>query len=665
MTFDVCFVTYNSEKWLRGCVAAFAALNYEKTSVRLYFADNSSSDGTVECLRKLQKEHEGVFGAFEVIETGENLGFGAGSNRAAQAGNGDYVFLCNVDTEIHADALTNLQKAIAEADEGFAAFELRQFPYEHPKFYNPITLEVTYASGACFVLRRDVFEALGGFDESLFMYAEDVDLSWRVRLAGHRIRYVPSAIIQHYAYKTAGEIKPVQSAGSVVGSWVLRAKFGTQQQLNEWDGSFASVKAFFDSMPEIWEHFERMMQKAKEHFEEYRSFYENHVKNSDIKPDFYGFDFCFARSGPFHENTLPTAENAPFFSVIVRTYKRPDILRFCLHSLTHQTYKNFEVVVCEDGEEPISEHVAAEFEGKLRIKYHAMRAASGRCLAANKAIELASGDFLNFLDDDDYFFPEHFEVMAGQIQQNRGIRMFTMGAVAIELDSDVESTLVFEPQAFLNLSHEKISLLDIFTDNQMPIQAVAFHKSLPQELGALDNTFINGYEDWELWARYMTHTKNCVSPKATSCYRVPTNSDFKHKRAISLLENIPLIREKFRTYEISVNAAELFDLRYNESATSNIINSSNELLALRDVYSQIIASSSWRKINWLRRISGAIWRGIWHWSSGMHHLSDKMYGPQKFHDPEQAPATELNSFISLTRKSWAWRFTQWLARKRK
>ena len=64
------------------------------------------------------------------------------------------------------------------------------FPYEHPKIYDPVTQEAQWSSGAAFAIRCEVYERLGGFDEKIFMYGEDVDLSWRLRSFGYKIRYV-------------------------------------------------------------------------------------------------------------------------------------------------------------------------------------------------------------------------------------------------------------------------------------------------------------------------------------------------------------------------------------------------------------------------------------------------------------------------------------------
>jgi hypothetical protein len=76
--------------------------------------------------------------------------------------------------------------------------EARQVPLEHPKEFDRATGETSWASGSCMLIRRAVIERTGGFDEnSFFMYCDDVDFSWRARLAGYRVVYQPSACVFH------------------------------------------------------------------------------------------------------------------------------------------------------------------------------------------------------------------------------------------------------------------------------------------------------------------------------------------------------------------------------------------------------------------------------------------------------------------------------------
>ena len=70
---------------------------------------------------------------------------------------------------------------------------MRQIPYEHPKAYDPVTLDTPWVSGAATLFRREAFEAVGGFDDAIFMYGEDVDLSWRLRARG-LAPHLPAAV---------------------------------------------------------------------------------------------------------------------------------------------------------------------------------------------------------------------------------------------------------------------------------------------------------------------------------------------------------------------------------------------------------------------------------------------------------------------------------------
>jgi GT2 family glycosyltransferase len=83
------------------------------------------------------------------------------------------------------------------AAEGRALVEGVQFPEEHPKIYDPETLETPWISGACFLIPLEIWRAIGGFDENIFLYCEDVDLSWTCRRLGYKTKICPSALFYH------------------------------------------------------------------------------------------------------------------------------------------------------------------------------------------------------------------------------------------------------------------------------------------------------------------------------------------------------------------------------------------------------------------------------------------------------------------------------------
>jgi hypothetical protein len=108
----------------------------------------------------------------------------------------DWLLVLNPECYVAPDLLVELMRVAA--DNGVVAVEARQVPLEHPKAYDRATLDVSWASGACLLVQHAAFGAVGGFDETYFpMYCNDVDLSWRLRLDGHRLRYAPSAAVFH------------------------------------------------------------------------------------------------------------------------------------------------------------------------------------------------------------------------------------------------------------------------------------------------------------------------------------------------------------------------------------------------------------------------------------------------------------------------------------
>jgi GT2 family glycosyltransferase len=158
-------------------------------------------------------------GRARLLEPGENLGFAGGCNRGAEEATGDVLLFLNPDTVVGAGALEQLTRTLDDPNVGIAMARLRLL--DKPDLLNSggtvvhvsglawagrfgepaesiATLEdVAAASGAALAIRRETFGALGRFTDELFMYQEDVELSWRARLAGLRVVVDPGADVFH------------------------------------------------------------------------------------------------------------------------------------------------------------------------------------------------------------------------------------------------------------------------------------------------------------------------------------------------------------------------------------------------------------------------------------------------------------------------------------
>jgi GT2 family glycosyltransferase len=149
-------------------------------------------------------------GVVEYTVFGANLGSAGGHNVLAAAGDSDLMLILNPDARMSPDAVSVLAQSVV-GDVGIA--EARQVPLEHPKEFTARTGDTSWASTACALTTRAVFELVDGFDaDTFFLYCDDVDYSWRVRLAGHRVVFAPAASVFHDKRLTASADWPASDA---------------------------------------------------------------------------------------------------------------------------------------------------------------------------------------------------------------------------------------------------------------------------------------------------------------------------------------------------------------------------------------------------------------------------------------------------------------------
>ena len=230
---DVIVVLHNSRRHVDRLVASLAALAYPRDRVRAIFVDNASAD---EGASAAERAASACGLKLLVVRNPKNVGFGAGINAGVREGDAPYVFVLNPDTEAAPDSVGVLVESIRRHSDA-AIVEARQVPFEHPKLYDPVTLETSWASGAAFLVTRQDFLAVGGFDEALFLYCEDVDLSWRLRAAGRRIYYEPRAVVRHETYASPEEVKVLQSYFGVLHNLFLRWRYGSWTTVQTTGGS--------------------------------------------------------------------------------------------------------------------------------------------------------------------------------------------------------------------------------------------------------------------------------------------------------------------------------------------------------------------------------------------------------------------------------------------
>lgn len=228
---SVIVLNYNGRRWLKGCLDALGAQR-GAPAFEVLVVDNASLDGSTEMVREYAAGRtSGALYELRLVETGANLGFAAGNNAGARMAAGACLAFLNNDTEVEPDWLARLHAALAERP-AFAMATSRLVFMDTPTVVDSAgdgylraggafkhgygasiegsmeSREVFGACGGAFLIRRAVYEALGGFDEGFFMVYEDVDLSYRARLLGHRCWYAADAVVRHAVSGTLGAASP-------------------------------------------------------------------------------------------------------------------------------------------------------------------------------------------------------------------------------------------------------------------------------------------------------------------------------------------------------------------------------------------------------------------------------------------------------------------------
>lgn len=552
---DLSIVTYNSSRWIDSFVASLLALNYPKTLLSLFFVDNSSTDDTLE---KLQSGAQilRAQGIEVSIQVAPNHGFGAGHNVAFKKGSAPYCLVTNLDLTFEADALRQVvSNAVADVAHA-AAWELRQKPYEHPKYYDPVTGSTNWNSHACVLLRRSAIQAVGGFDETLFMYGEDVELSYRLRRAGHVLRYCPQAVVWHFTYETVAQVKPLQYTGSTFANLYLRLKYG-----NRWDALAVPLlglrllmasQAYPGSRLAVLRNLLRLLTLVP------KTLWAR--KTSSIQFPFREWDYEMIRDGAFIELEA-TPNVTPLVSIITRTYRGRELyLRQAILSVARQTYPNIEHIIVEDGGESM-QILIDEMQPALprAISYFGL-SKCGRSATGNHGLRQANGRWCLFLDDDDLLFADHVEVLVNTMLTETQSRAAYTLAWEVPTDSSQlaqgrysEMTYQVPPPLRQVFDYEVLR-----HHNFMPIQSVLFERSLYLERGGFDED-MDALEDWTLWVRYAHKNQFTYVPKLTSLFRVPENAEQTRQRSEIFAAAYPLAltRNSLRTQAIDTLLAEL------------------------------------------------------------------------------------------------------------
>ena len=225
----VVILNWNGAKLLEQFLPSVMAYSDE---AKIYVADNASKDNSIAVIKE-------KFPAVTIIQNDGNYGFATGYNIALDQVEEEYYALVNSDIEVTKNWLTSIlsifdnqpnigiiqpkildykNKILFEYAGAAGGFiDQYGYPYCRGRIFDTIEkdngqyndeLEIFWASGACFFIRKEIFRKLNGFDDDFFAHQEEIDLCWRAFNFGYKAKYTPDSVVYHVGGATLNESNP-------------------------------------------------------------------------------------------------------------------------------------------------------------------------------------------------------------------------------------------------------------------------------------------------------------------------------------------------------------------------------------------------------------------------------------------------------------------------
>lgn len=236
---SIIIISYNTEKITIDCLKSIIeSLKNSSLKYEIVVIDNGSKDNSVLAIKRLESEIKNRNLKITLIKNKKNIGFGAANNQAAKLAKSDYLLFLNSDIIVLNAAIEKLYNFYKQNEKLFNFLGGKLLnkngtsqPSCGPMYTLPMVFahlflrgdywgltrsspnklkEVDWISGACILTKKNYFEKIGGFDEKIFMYMEEVDLLYRAKKQGFKIFFYPKARFIHLgSQSSAGRTFPI------------------------------------------------------------------------------------------------------------------------------------------------------------------------------------------------------------------------------------------------------------------------------------------------------------------------------------------------------------------------------------------------------------------------------------------------------------------------
>jgi len=305
MTTAIVILNWNGEKYLQQFLPVLIK-NTTLSDVEIIVADNASTDASMEVMKE-------IFPTIRTIVLDKNYGFAGGYNKAFAQVDADYYILLNSDVEVTKNWLEplvtymNTHENVAACQPKILSYLQRThfehagaaggfidrfgFPFCRGRIFGVVeedkgqydkVVDVFWATGACMLVRSDIFWKAGGLDDDFFAHMEEIDLCWRLKSRGYRIVCIPESKVYHIGGGTLNVESPHKTYLNFRNNLLLLYKNLPNNQLKKimfWRSFFdylAALQLFVTGKPDN----ARSVFKARSDYKRMRPDFENKRKEN-------------------------------------------------------------------------------------------------------------------------------------------------------------------------------------------------------------------------------------------------------------------------------------------------------------------------------------------------------------------------------------------------
>jgi glycosyltransferase involved in cell wall biosynthesis len=428
---------YNQADYLAEAVDSVVSQAYQ--SWEIIIVNDKSKDNTNEVCQRLVEKH--ISKNIKIIVNERNQGLAKARNTGIENARGKYILPLDADDQIQPTFIEKTVGLLENNPEISIAYtDLLQFgetgEIVHASEYDFQLLKFNNQLNYCSLFRREAWETVGGYNTYMtVMGYEDWDFWLSCGEKGFYAKRIPEPL---FLYR-------IKNSSMFTKALKFDKRLRAEIIINH---------------PNLYD--ENILSNAKELLK--------------------------------RQNEEGTKSN-PLVSVIVPTYNRPTQLAQAIKSVLNQTFRDFEIIVINDGGIDVS-NIIESVNDENNILHIVHNVNMGLPAARNTGIKVARGKYIAYLDDDDVYYPDHLQILVDFLEATHSKIAYADSFRAVY--KNIDGRILFrdkERYASVDFDRDRI-----FVENYIPVLCFMHAKSCFDEVGTFDET-LTSHEDWDLWIR--------------------------------------------------------------------------------------------------------------------------------------------------------------------